>query len=51
MSEAAHLYKYVGLDGAMCNIERFGISGKYQLVMSEFGFSVEKVMDKYLSLK
>ena len=51
MSEAAHLYKYVGLDGAMCNIERFGISGKYQLVMPEFGFSVEKVMDKYLSLK
>lgn len=51
MSEAAHLYKYIGLDGAMCNIERFGISGKYQLIMPEFGFSVEKVMDKYLSLK
>ena len=51
MSDATHLYKYVGLNGALCNINRFGESGKYQLVMEELGFSVDKVLDKYLELE
>ena len=51
MGEAAHLYKYIGLNGDLCNINHFGISGKYQLVMSEFGFSVEKVVERYNNLK
>ena len=50
MGDAAHLYKYVGLQGGLCNIEHFGSSGKYQLVMEEFGFSVENVVKKYLDL-
>ena len=51
MSEAAHLYKYIGLNGKVCNITRFGISGKYQLVMEEFGFTVDKLLEKYNELK
>ena len=51
MGEAAHLYKYIGLSGDLCNINRFGVSGKYQLVMPEFGFSVENIVERYLRLK
>ena len=51
MSEASHLYKYVGLNGKLCNITRFGMSAKYQLVMEEYGFSVDKVIAKYNELK
>ena len=50
MSEGSHLYKYVGLNGALCNIYQFGISAKYQLVMEELGFSVEKIVEKYNKL-
>lgn len=51
MGEADHLYKYVGLDGKLCNIERFGISGKYTLVMEEFGFTPDEIAKKYNELK
>lgn len=51
MSDAIHLAKYVGLNGALCNIDKFGISGKYTEVMQEYGFSVDNIVKQYMKLK
>lgn len=41
--------KYVGLDGVTIGIDRFGASGPGDLVMAEYGFTVENVVEKYLA--
>lgn len=39
-------YKYVGLDGKVINLKRFGESGPAKLVFEEFGFTVDKVLEQ-----
>ncbi|MDD3107527.1 MAG: transketolase [Bacilli bacterium] len=48
MGEASHYYKYLGLQGKLFNINRFGISGKFEEVMSDFGFTPEKIAQRIL---
>jgi transketolase len=46
--EAGHpdgWYKYVGLDGAVVGIARFGESAPAGLLFKEFGFTVENVVN------
>jgi transketolase len=38
-------YKYVGLEGAVVGIDRFGESGKGPAVMKYFGFTAEHVAE------
>ena len=37
-------WKYIGLDGDVIGIDRFGASGKCPIVQAEFGFSAENVV-------
>lgn len=39
-------YKYVGLDGKVINLKRFGESGPAKLIFEEFGFTVDKVLEQ-----
>ena len=39
-------YKWVGLDGEVIGLDRFGLSAPGDTVMKEFGFTVENVCDK-----
>lgn len=41
--------KYVGLDGVSIGIDRFGASGKGEEVVAAYGFTVENVVNTYLS--
>ncbi|MDW7986827.1 MAG: transketolase, partial [Nitrososphaerota archaeon] len=41
-------YKYVGEDGLVIGIERFGKSAPYQELMKDFGFIKEKIIEKIL---
>lgn len=43
-------HKYTGLDGAVISIDRFGASGKAEVLFEEFGFTVENVVAKVLKL-
>ena len=43
-------HKYVGTDGTVIGIDRFGASGKGEEVMEYFGFTVDNVVNQYLSL-
>ena len=36
-------HKYVGLDGAVIGLDRFGASAPYKLLFQEFGFTAENV--------
>jgi transketolase len=38
--------RYVGLDGAVISMERFGASAPYKVLFEEFGFTVENVIAK-----
>ncbi len=38
--------RYVGLDGAVIAMERFGASAPYKVLFEEFGFTVENVITK-----
>ena len=42
--------KYVGIDGDVISIDRFGASGKAEVLYKEFGFTTENVVDKALKL-
>ncbi|MDY0208893.1 MAG: transketolase [Bacilli bacterium] len=48
MGEASHYYKYLGLQGKLFNINRFGLSGKFEEVMADFGFTPEKIAQKII---
>lgn len=39
--------KYIGLDGITIGIDRFGASGKGEIVIEEYGFTVDNVVRKY----
>lgn len=43
-------HKYVGLDGDVLTIDRFGASGKAEVLFDEFGFTVDNVVNKAISL-
>jgi len=43
-------YKYVGLNGAVVGINRFGESAPAELLFKEFGFTVENVVDTVKSV-
>jgi transketolase len=38
--------RYVGLEGAVMSIERFGASAPYKTLFEKFGFTVENVIAK-----
>ena len=42
--------RYVGLDGAVISIERFGASAPYKILFEKFGFTVENVIAKAKAL-
>ncbi|HHU56119.1 MAG TPA: transketolase [Acholeplasmataceae bacterium] len=50
LSEGAHLYKYVGLFGDVYGMCEFGRSGKGSVVINHFGFTPEKIVERYLKL-
>ena len=39
-------YKYVGTDGAIIGIDRFGASAPAEILYREFGFTAENVAEK-----
>lgn len=41
--------RYVGLDGVVMGIDRFGASGNGNQVMAEYGFTVENICANYIS--
>ncbi len=43
-------YRYVGLDGDVVGIERFGASAPYQTLMEQYGLTVENVTARALAL-
>lgn len=43
-------YKYVGLDGAVIGIDRFGASAPAQTVIDNYGFTVEHVLETIANL-
>ena len=48
--EAAHFYKYLGSNGLLYNINKYGASAPGDVVMREYGFTVEAVTNAYLNL-
>ena len=38
--------KYVGLDGGIISVDRFGASGPYSKLFEEYGFTVDKVVEE-----
>ena len=51
MASTAFWYKYVGLDGIAIGIDKFGSSAPANKVMEEYGFTVEKIVQKIKELK
>ena len=43
-------HKYVGLDGDVISIDRFGASGKADVLFEEFGFTTENVVARAIKL-
>ena len=43
-------YKYIGLDGKMISVNQFGMSAPAQEIIDDYGFTVENVVNTYLSL-
>jgi transketolase len=43
-------HRYVGLDGEVISIDRFGASGPADILFKEFGFTVDNVVERALSL-
>ncbi|ERK57196.1 transketolase [Gemella bergeri ATCC 700627] len=46
MGSTALWYKYIGLDGLAIGIDKFGASAPANKVIEEYGFTVEKVVDR-----
>lgn len=51
MSATQSWYKYVGLDGAVIGIDKFGASAPAAKVMEEYGFTVAHVVEVVKNLK
>ena len=43
MSEGAHYYKYVGLEGKVFNIDKFGVSASGPVLIKEYGYTKENI--------
>jgi transketolase len=43
-------HRYVGMDGAIIGVERFGASAPGEVVLAEYGFTVENVCERALAL-
>ena len=50
MGNTALWYKYVGLDGLVIGIDTFGASAPASKVIEEYGFTVDKVVEKIKAL-
>lgn len=48
--EASYLYRYVGLDGDVVNIPRFGLSAPLQDCLDALGMTAEAIYNKYKQL-
>lgn len=46
MGNTSMWYKYVGLDGLVVGIDKFGASAPANKVIEEYGFTVEKIVEK-----
>ncbi|VUW97030.1 Transketolase [Streptococcus constellatus] len=51
MAATQSWYKYVGLDGAVIGIDKFGASAPAAKVMEEYGFTVDHVVEVVKNLK
>ena len=47
---ADYWYKYVGLDGAIIGMTRFGESAPGGVLMKEFGFTADNILAKAAAL-
>lgn len=43
-------YKYIGLDGKMISVNQFGTSAPANVVIPNYGFTVENVVETYLAM-
>ncbi|WAH38891.1 transketolase [Alicyclobacillus dauci] len=50
MAQSTSWYKYVGLDGEVIGIDTFGASAPGEIVMREYGFTEDRVIDAAKSL-
>lgn len=51
MSEGAHYYKYVGNDGLVYNINKFGVSASGPVLIKEYGYTKEKIAEAFKTLE
>lgn len=51
MSEGAHYYKYVGVDGMVYGINKFGVSAPGPVVIEEYGYTKEKIAEAFKTLE
>ncbi len=51
MSDGAHMWRFVGLEGEVLGLSTFGKSGKGPVVVSGMGFNVDEIIRRYLALK
>lgn len=51
MSEGVHYYKYVGNNGMVYNINKFGVSAPGPVLIKEYGFTKEEIAKAFLSLE
>ena len=50
MSEGAHYYKYVGINGLVYNIDKFGVSAPGPVLIKEYGYTKEKIVEAFKRL-
>ena len=51
MAASQSWYKYVGLDGAVIGIDKFGASAPAAKVLKEYGFTVDHIAEVVKNLK
>ncbi|MDD4387877.1 MAG: transketolase [Bacilli bacterium] len=50
MSEGAHLYRYIGPEGKLININKFGLSAPGGQAISAYGFTVENIVNTFIQI-
>lgn len=50
MSEGAHYYKYIGSYGKLYNINKFGASAPGDVVIENYGFTVDAIVNEFIGL-
>lgn len=43
-------YKYIGIDGKMISVNTFGASAPANVVIKEYGFTLENVVNTFLAM-